>query len=267
MKVLLCFLILFTQSAFAQESEEFLYTNETNYPKLNSNIVDAYNYTIKNYNSDPKLLKLIAESFEMDKDSDLFKSVMKGEIGKLSTKYPSKILLHIKKDNGEKFSSMQDHYDLDEGYLAQIKEKLEGSNLNIEETKKDSAEILKDLEGIKTTLPKCKNSDTNIVSRSSETVKKNKIVVESDILFIQKEFIVDDYQEVYGLDTYVVEIEDNESLETGFWKNHFNIDCIPLRVVMTNGRLLRHRGQNALRNYDSNFHGKGLLNNIIKEAW
>ena len=80
-----------------------------------------------------------------------------------------------------------------------------------------------------------------------------------DMLFLRKDQIPLDPDEVFGVSTIVQPYSTDQPNGPSFATVGVGVTCLPTRMRATKAFVYRDEGANALKNYDENPHGKGKV--------
>ena len=85
-----------------------------------------------------------------------------------------------------------------------------------------------------------------------------------DILFIKPEQVPLDSDEVFGADTIIIKYSSNSSSSWAYYANLEGIKCLPSRIRILGRGVYRLEGIPALKNYQNDIYGEGVLSDVIK---
>lgn len=210
---------------------------------------------------DPKIMEELARQNEIDPTSKFFATFMRSPKKHLARKQePAAIIRHVKGKQGNviDFKSLQ------------TVPEIQAVRLSAEEKKavKAQEQALTEKLSEKIQLSTCTSA-----ARSHSQVAAPDASIrgqgEIDFLFLDPSQVPSQsdtsVQSIFGKKVQLkVLTEDNQGGQS--LAKSFNLDCLPSRFRITKGRIYRESGEYALRNYDSNPHGQGVLHPVMKDV-
>lgn len=112
-------------------------------------------------------------------------------------------------------------------------------------------------------LPACKEDSTKRYSTGYKGKDDGKFRF-LDMLFIADR-MPEDTSEIFGRQTLVVQYIKEKGPVAARFARDYGVTCLPFRVRATKKFVMRDRGVNALKNYDKDPHGKGVLHDFMKK--
>jgi hypothetical protein len=107
----------------------------------------------------------------------------------------------------------------------------------------------------------CAQMSTRKVQRRASGDSK---VVIYDVLYVPQELVALDSSEVYGANTTVYGSQGVAGEDVLLRMSLDRVPCLPYRMRLTDTHLYLHTGEDALRNYDSDPFGPGVLHNWVR---
>lgn len=107
----------------------------------------------------------------------------------------------------------------------------------------------------------CAQMSTRKVQRRASGDSKRVIY---DVLYVPQELVALDSSEVYGANTTVYGSQGVDGDEVLLRMSLDRVPCIPYRVRLTETHTYIHAGEDAVRNYDSDPFGPGVLHNWVR---
>ncbi|MCB0336780.1 MAG: hypothetical protein KDD62_10765 [Bdellovibrionales bacterium] len=214
--------------------------------------------------SEKELLERGLKDLGLDPDSPQLRSFLAGRgYGQMRAKtdYKPKVIRHIKGNHGIPFAS---------------KEQIDAANKKIiQENMPDVAKfaeqhlaaMVKQKEKAMQTVepvPLCKTTATH-KTQGGELGSDPKGTIISDILILPDDTLAEmDPLELFGRKIQVLMMTpDNKALPSQL-AHSLGINCLPGRVRITKEFLYTHYGKDALRNYDKNPNGPGILDERLR---
>lgn len=111
-------------------------------------------------------------------------------------------------------------------------------------------------------LPDCRAAKTE--TRSAKT-KNDQEKIFFDMLFIRKEMIPLNADEVFGKKTLIRSFRLDKATPSTLSAIGLNVPCLPYRMRVTNAGVFKHQGIDALKNYDSGPSGPGVLSDVMQQ--
>ena len=108
---------------------------------------------------------------------------------------------------------------------------------------------------------KCERNETRRQETNSEGDDSTTLL---DKLFISEDLVPPDPQEVFGAETSLIPYGTKEEKATLIRMEIYQVPCVPYRMRMTERADYIDTGLNALKNYDSDPSGKGVLNPFVE---
>ena len=113
-------------------------------------------------------------------------------------------------------------------------------------------------------LPLCAESKTTREDTGMKNVGGDKTIL-FDMLFIPKDRVPLDPDEVFGKKTIVQPYDSSVPNGVSFGAIGVGVTCLPTRMRATKAYVYRDEGANALKNFDEGPHGKGKVHPKMKE--
>lgn len=111
-------------------------------------------------------------------------------------------------------------------------------------------------------IPECKDDRTD-KTLLRKLKKKEEPIGIFDVIFIRAEQLPRDPDLAFGVKTKIFQYsEDNGAANIAI--NGSTISCLPFRMRMTSGYLFTDQGLNALKNYEQDLNGPGILTEPMK---
>jgi len=105
-------------------------------------------------------------------------------------------------------------------------------------------------------LPNCTESTTSKKERRFFT-EDNEAKVTFDMLYLAPEQIPQSYREFFGQGVMVRSYDPRRPDPFAYAARNSNVDCLPYRIRTTGRYVFRHKGDEALKNFDEDPNGKG----------
>ncbi|WKZ57213.1 MAG: hypothetical protein QY326_00715 [Bdellovibrionota bacterium] len=109
-------------------------------------------------------------------------------------------------------------------------------------------------------IPECKESGTEKVQLSTLPQTDPRLRESAlDILFVQKKLMQQNLDEVLGENVEIVTVDEAAGDFGAMSAKGIGAECLPYRVRVTAAYTYRHRGEDAVKDYREDPHGKGKL--------
>jgi hypothetical protein len=109
---------------------------------------------------------------------------------------------------------------------------------------------------------KCEKNETRRVEHNPDG---NEAIAYLDYLFVSEDLVPIDVSEVYGAKTSLIPYGPHEEKATLIRMEIYGVPCVPYRMRTTGKADYFDTGLNALRNYDSNPAGKGVVHPFVNQ--
>ncbi|MDC0357845.1 hypothetical protein OAO01_03445 [Oligoflexia bacterium] len=226
-----------------------------------------------------EIIHNLAKQFEIEQDSPLFKRLSSKISSQLANRNPEAARVAIKPDRTIK------HFRSDKGillptdysytaYLPSQEEFLRKFNPNSPEHQAAAITRERSSDALFTPphLPVCKENRTVVNRHPEDTLVKTKDeLLYFDMLILRSSapqslsHVATDFSDTFGrgikVRHYSTEIGDIISLQAA--RN--GVTCLPFRIRITSKTKFIHTGLDALKNYDENLSGPGVLHKVIKD--
>lgn len=169
---------------------------------------------------------------------------------------PDPIILHLRSTKGIPIPRPEE--------LPPVLELSEEQQQQIIEEYLKGVEEIKELHSKVPELPKCTESKTTREDTGMKDAHSDKTIL-FDMLFMRKDQIPLDPDEVFGAGTIVQPYVSGQPDGPSFATIGVGVTCLPTRMRATKAYVYRDEGANALKNFDENPHGKGKVHPKMKE--
>ena len=198
-------------------------------------------------------VRAVAQTFGLDPDGRHAQSLATGHTYNPRGPADLKVIRHIKGQGGSKFQTSEDIANIDRPTEAELKQL--GQQLDKAYLEQEKLLVIRSAP----ILPKCETSKTEIIG----TAMTNDTVADADIIFLDPKDTPKDSKAIgksTSIQAYITDKPDGGSLAA--WAA--GVICLPTRLRYFSKSRYTHTGIEAFKNYDSDLHGKGVLDPSLK---
>lgn len=221
-------------------------------------------------------LQKLSEELKLPLNSRHFKKIFSNqeEDGILpEEKYHQKIIKHIKGSSGERFATEEEVF---LSFLKYGAKRSDSSSSNNTQSKEDESEeieqdsifnkeeLLDLTASLNKNMPICSKSITEQVKKRDKNIKPTDEVIFDFIVLNPYTPLPEDLEKAFGKNIIIVTRTDGEDILSQILLDN-NVTCLPARIRATEKVMFIDQGLNALKNYDQNFYGRGVLDKKVLE--
>lgn len=265
--VLLCTPVFFAPPARAQDNQYEFFTPNREANARNNAMVRL----------PPQIVEKLALQLGIPPSSRFYKNFSHFTAGKFSDKEfvheailampkDPRVIKHLRSDKGIPFpdaAALESASPRKQNRTA-VSAESKAAMLGVQ--KKASAAMLKRATTVRD-IPNCREDKTEKSPNSARGDGRDPSAVLFDMLFVRKNNVPLDPDEAFGKRTLVLPFQENVKTLASIATAGIKIPCLPYRLRGTGSFFYKDQGLNALKNYDANQNGPGVLNETVKAKY